>query len=881
MGIDNPWALILLGLLPIVVWWAVTSVSGHAKLRMAVATGVRGVALTALVLAMAGFWIGSDSRPATVFLVDTSDSMLASEWLKSSEIIDDYLSGTDHEARVGVIQFGAEAKVVSVPQRLQVAPGLSDRVDGRGTDYTSAIATALGLLDPVAGGQFVLISDGTGDSAALEASAYRAAARGVPISVFPVDVVRNSDVSLLMVEVPGKVRVGSRPEIRVWVESQRKTSARLRIWDGSQLVSDSSIPIAAGTHAYRVGVLDLAPGFHRLRGELLKDGDSRLSNNVAETFVHVLDPSSVLVVGTNDDVAAALLVDGKQARFIQPENLDVDDLTAHDVVILVDVSAESLGRRSVDALKSYVAAGHGLIVMGGPQSYAVGGYQGTAFDDVLPVWSDPTEDRPEPRLALILVIDKSTSMAVGTSEGNAKFDLAVEAAVDAAELLDQGDVLGVLAFDMDAQWVVPPRELASADQVASVIDRIRGIKMGTSTDLYRAMFFTRARLDQVDASIKHVILLTDGRAHPGDFESLTRSMRRRNMTVSTIAIGEDSDQELLTKIARIGGGRYYFVPDPEAIPRVVTEEARTAGQYAVAEYKFQPRLRAASPMFSGELSGQVLPDLTGFVRTRPKSGAELVLVSDRNDPILAQWHFGRGRAVAWTSDDGTDWASDWRKWEMFSAFLGQAVDWAAPPLGGLRGGIPYVEASYADGLTQITVDWFDINAQFVNGRDIQMSIIGPDGKDRTVNAVQNAPGRYRAEVRDLAPGTYEIRVDEMTPTDRTGIALGGVVVSAASDTRRVNADPHVLGRVAMLTGGVRLNSIEDVKLLPKFRGPENRFDRSHLLVIALVMFVVDVGIRRLLGGPREILSRLNERVRSAAGMVGKLRRISWYMSRPA
>ena len=121
----------------------------------------------------------------------------------------------------------------------------------------------------------------------------------------------------------------------------------------------------------------------------------------------------------------------------------------------------------------------------------------------------------------------------------------------------------------------------------------------------------------------------------------------------------------------------------------------------------------------------------------------------------------------------------------------------------------------------------------------------------------------------------------MTPTDRTGIALGGVVVSAASDTRRVNADPHVLGRVAMLTGGVRLNSIEDVKLLPKFRGPENRFDRSHLLVIALVMFVVDVGIRRLLGGPREILSRLNERVRSAAGMVGKLRRISWYMSRPA
>lgn len=881
MGIDNPWLLILLGVLPLVVWWAMTSVSGHAKLRMTFATGVRGVALTALVLAMAGFWIGSDSRPATVFLVDTSDSMLASEWLKSSEIIDDYLSSTDHQSPVGVIQFGAEARVLSVPQRLQVAPDLSDRVDGRGTDYASAIATGLGLLDPEAGGQLVLISDGTGDSSALEASAYRAAARGVPISVLPVDVVRNSDVSLLMVEVPEKVRVGARPEIRVWVESPRKTLARLRIWDGSQLVSDTSIPIAAGTHAYRVGVLDLAPGFHRLRGELLKDGDSRLSNNVAETFVHVLDPSSVLVVGTDDEVAAALLVDGRQVQWIQPENMDDDDLTTHDVVILVDVSAESLGPRSVDALRSYVAAGHGLIVMGGPQSYAVGGYQGTAFDDVLPVWSDPAEDRPEPRLALILVIDKSTSMAVGTSEGNAKFDLAVEAAVDAAELLDEGDVLGVLAFDLDAQWVVPPRELTSSDQVDSVIDRIRGIKMGTSTDLYRAMFFTRARLDQVDASIKHVVLLTDGRAHHGDFESLTRSMRRRDMTVSTIAIGEDSDQGLLSKIARIGGGRYYFVPDPEAIPRVLTAEARTAGQYAIAEYKFQPRLRAASPIFSGELAGRVLPELTGFVRTRPKPEAELVLVSDRNDPILAQWHFGRGRVVAWMSDDGTEWASDWRNWEMFSSFIGQATDWAAPPPGGLRGGVPYVDASYVDGLTQITVEWFDINLKFVDGRDVQISIIGPDGKDRTVNAVQNAPGRYRAEVRDLAPGAYEIRVDAMTSPDRTDIGLGGVVVPAASDNRRVNADSNVLGRVAILTGGVRLNSIDDVKLLPKLHGHEKRFDRTHLLVIALVLFVVDVGIRRLLGGPREILSRLNERVRSACGMVGKLRRISWYLSRPA
>ena len=881
MDVVHPWLLVLLGVIPLVVWWAFTSVTGHSKLRMALATGFRVLALIALVLAMAGFRVGSDSRPATVFLVDTSDSMLASAWLRSSEIIDKYLATTHDDTPVGVVQFGADTEVLSVPQRLQLAPKLSTRVDGHATDYASAVAVSLGLLDPVLGGQIVLISDGAGDSVALETAAGAAAARGVAISIIPIDVVRSNDVSLHRLEVAEKVRVGFTPEVRVWVESQRRTLARLRIWDESQLVSDASISLAVGTHAYRVGVLDLAPGFHRLRGELLEDRDSRLANNVAEAFVHVLAPSSVLVVGAAEDVASVLLASGKEVQLIRPDEFSVADLNTYDVVVLVDVSAESLGTIAVDALRSYVASGQGLIVIGGAHSYAVGGYQGTAFDDVLPVWSDPTEGLPKPRLALVLVIDKSTSMAVGTSEGNAKFDLAIEAAIDATELLAEGDILGVMAFDLDAQWVVPPRELTSASQVASAIERIRGIKIGTSTDLYRAMFSTRARLDQVDASIKHVVLLTDGRVHKGDFESMTRSMRRRDMTVSTIAIGDDSDQELLRKIARIGSGRYYFVPDPQAIPRVLTEEARVAGQFAIAEYKFQPRLGAASPIFSGELSNQVLPDLTGFVRTRPKPTAELVLVSDRNDPILAQWQFGRGRAVAWMSDSGMDWARDWRNWKLFSVFIGQAAEWAAPPPGGNGWGTPYIETAYSEGLAQITVDSIDTNGRFVNELDLEVSVIAPDGQVRRAEAFQVAPGRYRAEFGDLFPGVYEVRVDSRIPTDRMSIGLSGLVVSASDEIRNVTADPHVLEHVAMLTGGVKVASSDDVGSLPKLYRPEARLEWSNLLIISLVAFLSDVGTRRLVGGPREIHGRLNARVRSSLGMVGRLRRIRQFISRPA
>ena len=364
----------------------------------------------------------------------------------------------------------------------------------------------------------------------------------------------------------------------------------------------------------------------------------------------------MLTIGETSQVRAALRAADFEVRDVAPNALGGVDLRQFEAVVVSNVPAEAFEPDALESLRAHVAGGRGLVVLGGPDSFAAGDYQGTAMDEALPVWSDPTEETPEPRLALVLVIDRSSSMAEGASEGAAKIDMAIEAAVDAVDLLEEGDILGVMTFDIDSQWVVPPRELTSAADVGAAINRIRGIQMGTSTDLARAMFFARSRLDQVSASVKHVVLLTDGRAHYGDFDGLTRSLRRRDITVSAIAIGQQSDQELLERIARVGNGRYYYVPDPRSIPRVLTQETLTAGEFAVVEREFQPRMDAPSPVFTGSLAGQELPDLRGYVRTRAKPTAEVVLTSDNNDPILAQWQYGRGRAIAWTSDAGTDWA---------------------------------------------------------------------------------------------------------------------------------------------------------------------------------------------------------------------------------
>ena len=880
MVLERPWLLVLLAALPAAIWLTSVSVTRLSRIRLGLSTMLRLVGLTAMVLALAGFAIGRDIRPGTVFVVDTSDSVLLAERGNAHAIVDAFVQAFGADTLVGAVQFGASAAVLAAPQRLDEAPSLRSDIPGHDSNYEAGILTALGLLNPDAGGQLVLISDGAGAGSGLESAVQTAAARGVPISVVPAAATRGADLVVQAVEVPNIVHSGVAVQARVRIASQRRTTARLRLWDGDRLISDGPIVVATGTRTYGVELAGLAAGFHRLRAELLEDADPRLANNVAEAFIRVAAPGRVLTIGETSQVRAALRAADFNVREVAPNALGSVDLTQFEAVVVSNVPAEAFEPDALEALRAHVAGGRGLVVLGGPDSFAAGGYQGTAMDEALPVWSDPTEETPEPRLALVLVIDRSSSMAEGASEGAAKIDMAIEAAVDAVDLLEEGDILGVMTFDIDSQWVVPPRELTSAAEVSAAIDRIRGIQIGTSTDLARAMFFARSRLNQVSASVKHVVLLTDGRAHYGDFDGLTRSLRRRDITVSSIAVGTQSDQELLERIARIGNGRYYYVPDPRSIPRVLTQETLTAGEFAVVEREFQPRMDAPSPVFTGALAGQELPDLRGYVRTRAKPTAEVVLSSDNNDPVLAQWQYGRGRAIAWTSDAGSDWAEVWLGWDGFAPFLRQSVQWVSPLSGGLGDG-PRIEASYADGVAVIEVDAVDAAGQFLNGLETNVALVGPDGTARTMLVEQVGPGRYQGNLDGLAPGVYEVRVTQRDDTGTERAASAGIVVPVGAEVGHIAPNHRALQRAAALTGGVTIESSGDLASLALRGNGGTQLGWAQLLTITLLAFVADIAVRRVIGRPQEIRDRFGERVRSLRAAPGALRRLPWPISRTA
>ena len=133
----------------------------------------------------------------------------------------------------------------------------------------------------------------------------------------------------------------------------------------------------------------------------------------------------------------------------------------------------------------------------------------------------------------------------------------------------------------------------------------------------------------------------------------------------------------------------------------------------------------------------------------------------------------------------------------------------------------------------------------------------------------------------LSPGVYEVLVTQRDDTGAERTASSGLVVPIGAEVGHIEPDHRVLRRAAALTGGVIIESSGDLVALSLRDGGATQFGWAQLLTIALLAFVADVGVRRLVGRPREIRDRIRERVRSLRAAPGTLRRLRWPISRTA
>jgi len=804
-------------------------------------------------------------RLNVVFLLDHSDSvsLVAREraYRFVAEAVKHLKSGDRHE----VIVFGEEAVV---DQPLSNRPSV-DRpkavVSGRGTNIFQAMQLALATVTPGHANRLVMLTDGRQNAGNALAGAQAAKDARADIFYVPAPLTFTQEVVAEAMVLPQEVKYGEPFQAKVVAWSLKETQARLSLFRNGEFLGSQIVRLTAGKNvfAYRQA-LDQS-GIHVYQAALDVEGDTIEDNNRAVGTVVVRGRPQVLLADRDrshaSSLAAALRSQNIEVTVVEPPGIpkDVAGLQKYDGVVLSNVSSLKLTRPQMAQIRDYVRDhGGGLMMIGGEESFGLGGYYRTPVEEALPVTMEVKQKVEIPSLAVVLSIDRSGSMAMSTDEKVTKLDLAKEAAHLVVDLLDERNEVGVMSWDTEFIWDSPMR---GARDKGAIHHAIATIKAGGGTDGYPALKESYQILFDRPALLKHVIFLSDGQMTRGDFAGLLRRMAKDKITVSTVAIGKDADVQLMVDIAKWGKGRFYYTEDSQTIPRIFTLETQLASKASLVEQPFKPQLTAPNHEAMQDINWKAVPPLGGYVATTVKQNAELVLMSHQEDPVLATWRYGLGRAAAFTSDAKSKWGVLWLRWGDFNKFWAQLTRWT------LRSGSRSDTTAIVQRIDQtgeVVVDAVDGKGEFINFLDSQIGVVAPNRERSVVDLEQIGPGRYRGRFPAPQEGVYLVGMAQRKAERVVGSQLAGLVVPYAQELRDLGVDETLLRELAELTGGSALQEPQDAFLKLRRRSRIAVEIWPWLVGIVALMMVPDIALRRVgPGGLSRMRGWLSRRLRRA------------------
>ncbi len=184
-------------------------------------------------------------------------------------------------------------------------------------------------------------------------------------------------------------------------------------------------------------------------------------------------------------------------------------------------------------------------------------------------------------LNVSLILDKSGSMS------GRKIEDAKEAALEVVRRLRPNDTFSLVVFDDEPRILIPAGPLGNGKKA---IRAINCIYADGSTALYGGLTFGAAELrkSECDRTAPRIIILSDGIANVGpsstsDLAALGRSLAREGITVTTVGLGLDYNEDLMTALAANGGGNNYFARNSCELVRIFAEEIGDAAALAARD----------------------------------------------------------------------------------------------------------------------------------------------------------------------------------------------------------------------------------------------------------------------------------------------------------
>ena len=381
-----------------------------------------------------------------------------------------------------------------------------------------------------------------------------------------------------------------------------------------------------------------------------KTGEDEVTNTEPDA-----ETGGFLIITDDTDAAEALrefLPEDAPAGIVTARRVptDLTILSSYERIILLGVSATDMPERLAGQLALYVEQGGSLLLSASDHSFSLGNMRGTAYETLLPVSFDYTDEEGE-SIALMIVLDCSNSMSgAGWGWGSAEnLSMAKQGAIRSIDTLTANDMVGIVSFNSTAT-LQSPLTPATDTQKATLSRVISALGTSRGTYYCDALELAWEELGQSDAPVRHVIFLSDGEPSDYGYNSIVRNMAADGITVSTIALGYSSS--VLSGMASDGGGRYYAVTSVSELPDIMLSETETVLSDPLIEEKTAVTLPDGLPTD--------LPPVDGYLGTTLKETAELLLQTPDGDPILARWTLGEGEADAFASDLAR-WTDGWRE----------------------------------------------------------------------------------------------------------------------------------------------------------------------------------------------------------------------------
>jgi uncharacterized membrane protein len=817
--------------LVVFTWWRLSPPLQPARAR--VSLGLRLLIIVLLTGALAGFTLQTSPPEQSLMVVADLSASTQSAVDKETAAVHRILAERRGNDRAGVIAFGRDPQVeVNVSTDPQFAE-FQSRPNPNYTNLAGALQLAGSILPTDTRRHVVIVSDGRANLGDAIAEARILHAQGIRVDAVAVDVPVGAEARVDRLDAPGIINQGEQANAQAVIVSNTATKATVRWYLDNTLLDSSQVDLAAGETALAHTVKPSATGFHSVRIAIDPVLDTYAENNVGEALIQVVGPPHVLVVeqapGDAASLEAALASAGILATAITPDRLPrtAADLAAYQSVVLVNIPASSLGTDGMALLQTATRdLGTGLVVIGGADSYGPGGYAGTTLEQALPVQIEIPQSMQKPPVAVMLVLETTES-----GQGDQVVRGAAAAVIDQ---LTARDYVGV-TNGTGGTVVVPLTRLTDKATVKATINQMT---MGDPPSYVEDMDVAMQQLDKTQAAVKHIILLGDGDAQFGNYQAEVAKIRSHGITVSTVAAGSfGTDAGMMRQIATWGGGRFYQSNGVQDVPQIFLKETNEALKPWIVEGTFAPHLASLLEALPGVPLAS-FPSLTGYVATTPRAAADIILQTPTGDPLLATWQYGLGRVTAWTSDAQGRWTADLLRWPAANLFFGDVVRYTLP-----QAGDPALQLE-----TQVQGDHTHllVTAPSYSGATVSVSAVTPDLADAQLSLQSTGPGRFEGDLPADQVGSYLLHVTQSAGGVVRHSNTFGVVVPYSPEYRDLGTDPNSLRAIAAAGGGTLVTDVAKVYSLPVPAAQAALAIDELLLVIAILLFPIDVALRRLI-----------------------------------